>query len=133
MPWNIRKASLRFVKHMAISYPVIKQVFFKNPYQNVNVKYLTYSLYSIYDACPIPIHFVNRISNTWTEISSPMVTTFIITFTGRFVAEWIILTVTRTSHTFSIQNVFSIGTYWKKKSLDKSSNQYELIYRDDRN
>lgn len=62
-------------------------IFFKNPYQNVNVKYLTYSLYSIYDAFPTPIHFVNRITNTWTEISSPMVTTFIITFTGRFVAE----------------------------------------------
>lgn len=72
---------------MAISYQVIKQVFFKNPYQNVNVKYLTYSLYSIYDACPTPIHFVNRISNNWTEISSPMVTTFITHLPVDLVAE----------------------------------------------
>lgn len=63
-----KKASLRFVIHMAINYPVNKQIFFLKSVQNVNVNFLTYPLDSFYDDCPIPIHFVNRIKNTWTEI-----------------------------------------------------------------
>lgn len=84
---EIRKPSLRFVIQIAIffSYPVKKQIICINPYQNGNVKYLTYSFDSMYDSSSIPKYFVNRIKNTWTEISSSMVTTSIITFLGRIV------------------------------------------------
>lgn len=60
---EIRKPSLRFVIQIAIffSYPVKKQIICINPYQNGNVKYLTYSFDSIYDSSSIPKYFVNRI------------------------------------------------------------------------